>query len=67
MDDIDFEVNSFRLNSTYIQEPAGGKTIEIKKQHSFNQYIYKRYPFLMGLDMNRLVIAGGLCRSILLR
>lgn len=69
LDSCVFDVNAFKIESPYIyiQDPIGCRTIEIKKQDKFNNLIKQRYSFLTDLDWNGICIAGGFCRSILLR
>ena len=67
IDDCNFECNSFNIQSPYLQDPIGSRTIEIKTQIEFNNMVLIRYPFLTQLNWEGVCLAGGFCRSILLR
>ena len=67
MDLCDFKVNSFLINSPTFKEAIGSRTIEIETQEEFNKTVERRYPFLFKLDWSGVCLAGGFCRSVLLR
>ncbi len=66
-DKCDFNVISYKINAPYLQEAVSGRSVEIKSQEEFNNIVFKRYPFLKDLDMTGVCLAGGFCRSIMLR
>lgn len=67
MSDCNFEVNSFQIDSPILKEAIGSRIIEIITQEEFNKTVEKRYPFLSKLNWDGVCLAGGFCRSILLR
>lgn len=67
LNDCDFEVNSFIIDSPIFKEAISSRTIEIRKQDEFNNCVNKRYPFLSKMNWDGVCLAGGFCRSILLR
>ena len=67
IDDCNFETSSYIIQSPYLQEAIGSNTIEITNQEEFNKTVFTRYPFLSDLDYTGVCLAGGFCRSILLR
>lgn len=67
MSDCLFDTIAYTIQVPYIQEAIGSRSIEIKTQEEFNNVITHRYPFLNRLDWNGVCLAGGFCRSILLR
>jgi hypothetical protein len=67
MTECNFDVNGYNITAPYIQEPISSRFMEIKTQEEFNAHVYKRYPFLSSLDMTNACLAGGFCRSILLK
>jgi hypothetical protein len=67
MDDCNFETVAFQINKPYIQEAIGSRSIEVRTQEEFNSSVGHRYSFLNELDFTGACLAGGFCRSILLR
>lgn len=67
MSDCDFNTVSYQIDSPYVQEPLGNRTIEVRTQEEFNQIVEQRYPFLNKINMENVCLAGGFCRSILLK
>jgi hypothetical protein len=67
MNDCHFDTVAYTINSPYIQEALGTRSIEVKTQEEFNKIVYFRYPFLKEVNLDNVVIAGGFCRSILLK
>jgi hypothetical protein len=67
INDCDFESKSYIIQTPYLQEAINSSTIEITDQDEFNNSVFLRYPFLKNLDYTGVCIAGGFCRSILLR
>ena len=67
MNECHFDTVAYTINSPYIQEALGTRSIEVKTQEEFNKIVYFKYPFLKEVNFDNVVIAGGFCRSILLR
>jgi len=67
MNDCNFDTVAYTINCPYIQEALGTRSIEVKTQEEFNKIVYFKYPFLKEINFKNVVIAGGFCRSILLR
>jgi hypothetical protein len=69
LDNYDFSTHSYELNVPNIQDSLGTRRMEIQTQKEFNESVFKRFPFLEKIDMkgNNCVLAGGFCRSILLK
>ena len=62
-----FDPVAYKINAPYIQEAVSGRRVEIKTQEEFNNSVFNRFPFLKNIDMTGACIAGGFCRSVLLR
>ena len=67
LDNLDFNVQSYEINAPTINDALGNRQIEITNQKEFNEYVYNKYPFLKDLDMSGACLAGGFCRSVLLK
>lgn len=63
----DFNTVAYTIEAPYIQEAVSGRSVEVKTQDEFNQIVFNRYPFLKDLNMEGVCLAGGFCRSIMLR
>jgi len=66
-DDLDFTVNSYEIDAPTIHDALGNRKIEITSQEEFNHAVETKYPFLKDLDMTGACLAGGFCRSVLLK
>ncbi len=62
-----FDPVAYSIMAPYIQEAVSGRRVEIKNQEEFNNNVFNRFPFLKDIDMTGACIAGGFCRSVLLR
>lgn len=62
-----FNTIAYTVEAPYIQEAVNGRSVEVKTQDEFNRIVFNRYPFLKDLNMEGVCLAGGFCRSILLR
>lgn len=67
LDECDFSTISYMINSPHLQEALGTRTVEVKTQDEFNKSVYNKYPFLKDVNFENVVLAGGFCRSILLK
>jgi hypothetical protein len=67
MNDCNFDTVAYTINAPHLQEALGTRTIEVKTQEQFNKIVYFKYPFLKDINFENVVLAGGFCRSILLR
>jgi len=69
IDECDFEKVAYKITSPYIQQTLGGYQIQIKSQEEFNNYVNEKYPFLKNIKLKEYgaCLAGGFCRSILLK
>jgi hypothetical protein len=67
LDNYNFNTVSYSINAPYVQEPLGTRSIEIKSQEEFNRYVGFKYPFLTKMNFDGLCLAGGFCRSVLLK
>jgi hypothetical protein len=67
LNDLDFRVESYQINSPTINDALGNRQIEITTQEEFNESVHHKYPFLKDLDMTGACLAGGFCRSVLLK
>lgn len=67
LDSYNFNTVSYSINAPYVQEPLGTRSIEIKSQEEFNKYVQFKYPFLSKMNFDGLCLAGGFCRSVLLK
>lgn len=67
MSSCSFDSVAYTIQAPYFQEAIGSRSIEIRTQEEFNNAVSSRYPFLNKLDWDGVCLAGGFCRSILLR
>jgi hypothetical protein len=67
LDECDFKTGSFNINLPNLSDALSSNGIKITSQEDFNQNVWKRYPFLEKLNMQNACLAGGFCRSILLK
>lgn len=67
MNACNFNTIAYTIEAPYIQEAVNGRSIEVKTQEHFNNIVFNRYPFLKDLNMTGICLAGGFCRSILLK
>ena len=67
LDEYKFEVTSYEIAAPVIQDSWGLRTVENRTQNEFNESVNQRYPFLRDIDMKDVYIAGGFCRSVLLK
>lgn len=67
MDECNFSSVAYTINSPHLQEALGTRTVEVRTQDEFNKSVYFKYPFLKEVNFDNIVLAGGFCRSILLR
>ena len=67
MSACNFNTIAYTVEAPYIQEAVNGRSVEVKTQDEFNRIVFNRYPFLKDLNMEGVCLAGGFCRSILLR
>lgn len=51
--------------NTMIVDPISSTKMRITTQEQFLKRVHDKYPFLKGLTMNNVALAGGFCRSIL--
>lgn len=58
---------SFTLDNQIIIDPTSSSKMRIFNAVDFNEAVYYKYPFMKGLNMSNVVLAGGFCRSILLK
>jgi hypothetical protein len=67
LDECDFDTVSYTIDAPVVEEALGNRRAEIKTQEEFNTSVKTRYPFLSEVDFTGTCIAGGFCRSIMLR
>ena len=67
MDEYSFDTISYKFKTPIVQEALSTKQMELKTQEEFNTAVKSRYPFLSKLKMENACLAGGFCRSIILR
>lgn len=67
MDDCDFDVHNFEINAPVIDDSITNRFLEVRTQAEFNEAVATKYPYLTKLNMENMCLAGGFCRSILLR
>lgn len=69
IDDCNFNVSSYEIMAPTLMQSINNYEIIIKNQEDFNKYVYFKYPFLEKVDLKKYgaYIAGGFCRSILLK
>ena len=66
IDELDFNVPPYSINSPTIIDSLNNTRIIIKNTHDLNKKINDKYSFLTDLNMDNVCLAGGFCRSILL-
>jgi len=57
----------YSIDAPYIREPLGNRSLAIKSQREFHTVVEQLYPWLLKVNMQNVCVAGGFCRSILLR
>ena len=67
MNKCNFDVNSYRINAPIVQDPISNNVIGVKTQEEFNDEVKRRYPFLLDINFEGACLAGGFCRSIMLK
>lgn len=67
LDEYKFEVTSYEIDAPVVQDSWGLRTVENRTPNEFNESVNQRYPFLRDIDMKDVYIAGGFCRSVLLK
>lgn len=66
IDNINFDTTSYTICSPVLRDAMNSKMVQIKTKIEFNNIVYDKYPFLKGLNMDHICLAGGFVRSILL-
>lgn len=61
------QYESFILDNKIIVDPTSSSRMRVFSANEFNEATKFKYPFLSDLDMSNVVLAGGFCRSILLK
>ena len=67
IDELNFATKSSDFDIPVLDDTLNAKKIAIATSDEFNTMIGYRYPFLQKLNYNNIVIAGGFCRSIILK
>lgn len=67
MDECNFEAYNYEINAPVIDDSISNRFMEVKTQEEFNNAVAEKYPYLTKLNMTNMCLAGGFCRSILLR
>jgi hypothetical protein len=55
------------MDNIMITDPISSSRMRVTTQEEFRSGAYGKYPFLKGLDFTNVALAGGFCRSILLK
>lgn len=58
---------SVEFDNMIIVDPISGSKMRVRTQEEFLHGVKSKFPFLIDLDMNNVVLAGGFVRSILLK
>lgn len=61
------EYEAVRMNNIMIMDPVSSSKMRIFTQKDFKIHTHAKYPFLRDLNMDNVALAGGFCRSILLK
>ena len=67
IDRLNFYTSSYEFDVPTINDSITTKSISITKTDDFNTMVNYRYPFLQKINFDNIIIAGGFCRSILLK
>jgi hypothetical protein len=67
MNKCDFNTTSYTINAPMVEEALGNRFIQVKTQEEFNKIVDDKYSFLKDIDMTGVCLAGGFCRSVLLK
>ena len=59
--------DSVEVDNTIIIDPISTSMMRVKNKDEFKSLVDQKYPFLKDLDMTNVALAGGFCRSILLK
>ncbi|KAJ6254586.1 hypothetical protein M0813_12188 [Anaeramoeba flamelloides] len=67
MDECNLEALSYEFDKPTICDPLQNHRPLVFTQEEFNKNVFKRFPFLQGLNYRGVCLAGGFCRSIILK
>jgi len=67
IDEYDFEVPSYSVEDPLIKSGLGNKKLTITTSKEFKENAFQRFPFLKGIKFDNVCLAGGFCRSVLLK
>ena len=67
IDKLNFYTSSYEFDVPTINNSLYTKSIGITTNDDFNMIVNYRYPFLQKINFDNIIIAGGFCRSILLK
>ena len=68
LDECDLNTVSYSINAPTMNDTLNGRFVNVRNSMTFkNQTEYKYTIFLKDIDMSNIVLAGGFCRSIMLR
>ncbi|KAJ6252440.1 a-type inclusion protein [Anaeramoeba flamelloides] len=67
LDECNLKTLSYEFDKPVINDPLGNHRPLVFTQEEFNKSVYKRFPFLNGLNYDGICLAGGFCRSIILK
>lgn len=67
LNELDFKTGPYVFDKPCLMDTLNAKTLTITNVDEFKNMANMRYPFLRNLDMSNVCLAGGFCRSILLK
>jgi len=67
IDTLDFATNSYEFDKPTINDTLNARRIAITNTKDFKTMMEYRYPFIEKMSFKNIIIAGGFCRSILLK
>lgn len=67
MNDLDFSLpNNHKIKNVMINDILNNSKLVVHSSEEFTEIVHNKYPFMKGLNMDNVVLAGGFARSILL-
>jgi hypothetical protein len=67
VENFECHADSIKMDNVSIIDPVSSSKMRIRSQSEFLDSTHTKYPFLKDLDFSNVALAGGFCRSILLK
>ena len=66
-ENFESKIEFVQMDNIMITDPISSSKMRVTTQKEFRAGAYGKYPFLKGLKFDNVALAGGFCRSILLK